>query len=62
MKLEQMQQEVEALKKNTKYDDKKDRSLIHIEQMSPTKLSKPEEWRKWKQEVEDYVEEVSPGM
>ena len=41
--------------------DKK-KSLLHMKDMLPKELTKDEEWRKWKADVEDYVEETVPGM
>ena len=37
-------------------------SLLHAKDMRPKELVKDEEWRRWKADVEDYVEEVMPGM
>ena len=44
--------------------DKDDRkgTLLNTKDMKPSLLEKEEQWRKWKAEVEDYCEEVYPGM
>ena len=41
---------------------KKKLSLLHVKDMRPKELTKDEEWRRWKADVEDYVEEAAPGM
>ena len=43
---------------------RKDRAktLLHQKDMKPRELNKDEEWRRWKADVEDYVEEAVPGM
>ena len=40
--------------------DKK--STLHAKDMKPKELSKDDEWRRWRSDVEDYAEEVFPGM
>ena len=40
----------------------KAKTLIHQKDLKPKELNKDEEWRRWKADVEDYVEEAVPGM
>lgn len=37
-------------------------SLVHIKHMTPFKLEKIDEWRRWREEVLDYCDEVMTGM
>jgi hypothetical protein len=37
-------------------------SLVHAQSFVPEALSKDEDWRKWKSDVEDYCEELVGGM
>ena len=37
-------------------------SLLHRKDMKPKTLEKEDGWRRWKSDVEDYVEEVFEGM
>ena len=43
-------------------DDRPKKSLILAKQMMPTKLIKEENWRKWREDAEDYCDEVFEGM
>ena len=47
--------DVEKVKKNSK-------SLMHPKTIVPEVLSKEEEWRMWKSDVEDYCQEMFEGM
>jgi hypothetical protein len=38
------------------------KSLIHIKNLTPTVLSQPEHWKKWKGDIEEYLEELVPGF
>ena len=40
--------------------DKK--SMLHPKDMKPTELTKDDQWRRWKADVEDFAEETFPGM
>ena len=42
--------------------EKKEKSLLHEKDMKPDKLNKEEDWRQWKADVEDYVEEAFMRM
>ena len=42
--------------------EKKEKSLVYIKNMTPFKLEKQEDWRRWKDEVLDYCDEVFDGM
>ena len=43
-------------------EGQKGKSLRLPKNMIPTKLSKQDDWRRWKGEVEDYYEEIIEGM
>jgi hypothetical protein len=60
-KLEEVTKKYDVIK-DKEQDGKKEKSLMHIKNLVPSKLEKTEDWRKWRQEVEDYTEEVFPGM
>ena len=51
---------IDNMKKNG--EEKKDKSLVHIKNMTPFKLEKSEDYRKWMEEVQDYCDEVLGGM
>jgi hypothetical protein len=38
------------------------KSLIHIKNLTPSVLSQPEGWKKWKGDIEEYLEELVPGF
>ena len=46
--------------KNT--DKNQSKSLLLAKDMKPTSLDKEDQWRRWKSDIEDYCEEVFPGM
>jgi hypothetical protein len=43
-------------------EDKKEKSLVYIKNMTPFKLENSEDYRKWMDEVQDYCDEVLVGM
>ena len=45
----------------TKRKDK-EKSLMHCKDMKPEKLTKAEQWRSWREDAQDYCEEVHGGM
>ena len=59
VKLEEMTKKYDNIKE---HENKKENTLMHVKNLIPSKLDKTEDWRKWRQEVEDYTEEVFPGM
>ena len=59
VKLEEMTKKYDNIKE---HENKKEKTLMHVKNLIPSKLDKTEDWRKWRQEVEDYTEEVFPGM
>ena len=38
------------------------RSMVILKNIAPDKLTKEAEWRRWHEQVEDYSEEIHPGM
>ena len=60
--IQQFESRVQAVE--TKADGKGSdhKSLLSTKDMKPTQLDKEEHWRRWRSEVEDYCEEVFPGM
>ena len=48
--------------KRSKGKDKEGKSLINVKDLKPSPLDKEDGWRKWRSEIEDYCEEVHPGM
>ena len=40
----------------------KEKTLLHTKDIKPSELSKDDQWRRWKSDIEDYTEEVFPGM
>ena len=58
--VQQMEHRLVSLEKRD--GTKGHRSLISAKHMTPEKLTKPEEWRNWKSDVEDYCEEQFSGM
>ena len=38
------------------------KALIVLKNITPWKLDKPENWKTWKTEIQDYCEEVNKGM
>ena len=38
------------------------KSLIHMKMSTPSILSQPEDWKRWKGDIEEYCEESAPGM
>jgi len=44
------------------YGGKAGRTLLNLKNAQPDKLSKNDEWRQWKSDVEDYCEETFAGM
>jgi hypothetical protein len=40
----------------------KQKSLINVKDMKLNKLEKNDEWKRWKADLEDYAEEIFPGI
>jgi hypothetical protein len=38
------------------------RSLVHMKMITPTVLAQPENWKKWKGDLEEYCEDTFPGF
>ena len=54
-RLERVENTGEARTQNRK-------SLVHAKSIIPEKITKKEEWKQWKSDVEDYCEEMFEGM
>ena len=53
---------VQALEKSYIQGARQKTSLLNAKDMKPKELEKEEDWRRWKADVEDCVEEIMPGM
>ena len=53
---------LKAVEREDKGKGKDHRTLLLAKDMKPNMLDKEEQWRRWKSDIEDYCEEMFPGM
>ena len=46
----------------TKVETKDKKPLIQAKHCTPWQMTKTEQWKQWKEEIQDYSEEVNKGM
>ena len=57
-----LEDRVKALEQTGPQGHAPQRTLLDPKNMTPKELTKEDDWRRWRSDVEDYVEEVHPGM
>ena len=57
-----LEQRVQALDRAHVEGSREKRTLLNLKDLKPRELTKDDEWRRWKGEVEDFTEETFPGM
>ena len=57
-----LEQRVQALERAHVQGSREKKTLLNLKDLKPRELTKDDEWRRWKSEVEDFTEETFPGM
>ena len=53
---------LKSMEREEKGKSKDHRTLLLAKDMKPNMFDKEEQWRRWKSDIEDYCEEIFPGM
>ena len=57
-----LKEEMEQVSKNAEEKDTKRQTLVHIKMMTPSVYKEGSSWKDWREEIEDYADEVCEGM
>ena len=57
-----LKEEMEQVSKNAEEKDTKRQTLVNIKMMTPSVYKEGSSWKDWREEIEDYADEVYEGM